>query len=123
MKKNDLLKKDDKVIRVLELKEDRVLVIDCIKRTMPKWIEVSALSDFTYLSEISITDIKKKSIRSEDDLSYTERCIAHKNYTLIAGILPFIDDEKKRSEVIKKIAEKNKISPQTIRKYLCLYLV
>jgi len=123
MKKNDLLKKDDKILRVLELKDDKVLVIDCIKRTMPKWVEVSALSDFTYLSENMINCLLKKSIRAEDDLSYTERCIAHKNYTLIAGILPFVDDEKKRSEVIKKIAEKNKISPQTIRKYLCLYLI
>jgi len=123
MKKNDLFKKDDKVLRVLEIKDDNVLVIDCVKRTMPKWVEVSALSDFTYLSEFSISDIVKKSIRSEDDLSYTEKSIAHKNYTLIAGILPFVDDEKKRSEVIKKIAEKNKISTQTIRKYLCMYLV
>ena len=123
MKKNDLLKKDDKIFRVLELKEDRVLVIDCVKRTMPKWVEVSALSDFTYLSENMINCLLKKSIRAEDDLSYTEKSIAHKNYTLIAGILPFVGDEKKRSEVIKKIAEKNKISPQTIRKYLCLYLV
>lgn len=123
MKKNDLLKKDDKIIRILEIKDDKALVIDCIKRTMPVWIDANTISDFTYLSEISITDIIKKSIRSEDDLSYTERCIAHKNYTLIAGILPFVDDEMKRSEVIKKIAEKNKISSQTLRKYLCIYLV
>lgn len=95
MKKNDLFKKDDKLLRVLEIKDDNVLVIDCVKRTMPKWVEVSALSDFTYLSEISISDIVNKSIRAEDDLSYTEKSIAHKNYTLIAGILPFIDDEKK----------------------------
>ena len=95
MKKNDLFKKDDKILRMLELKDDKVLVIDCVKRTMPKWVEVSTLSDFTYLSENMINCLLKKSIRSEDELSYTEKSIAHKNYTLIAGILPFVDDEKK----------------------------
>lgn len=39
MKKFDLLRKDDRIIRVLEMKPDRVLVIDCIKRTMPVWVE------------------------------------------------------------------------------------
>lgn len=123
MKKNDLLRKDECIIRILEIKEDKALVIDCIKKTMPKWVEIDTLNNFTYLSENQVTDTIKISIREEDELSYSEKSLAHKNYTLIAGILPFIDDEMKRSEVIKKIAETNKISPQTLRKYLCLYLV
>ena len=51
MKKNDLLKKDDNIIRVLEIKDDKALVIDCIKRTMPKWVEIDTLNNFAYLSE------------------------------------------------------------------------
>ncbi len=43
MKKYDLLRSGDSIIRVLELQGDRVLIIDCIKRTMPVWIGLDAL--------------------------------------------------------------------------------
>lgn len=43
MKKNDLLKDGNNIIRVLEVKPDKILIIDCIKRTMPVWVESSAL--------------------------------------------------------------------------------
>lgn len=36
MQKNDLYFKDDLIIRVLDVKEDRALMIDCIRRTMPQ---------------------------------------------------------------------------------------
>lgn len=39
MKKNELLKNQDgtQIIRVLEIQDERLLVIDCIKRRMPEW--------------------------------------------------------------------------------------
>lgn len=36
MQKNELYFKDDDIIRVLDVKEDKALVIDCIRRTMPR---------------------------------------------------------------------------------------
>ena len=39
MKKNDLLKKEDTLIRVLEIQDNRYLIIDCIKKTMPVWVD------------------------------------------------------------------------------------
>lgn len=56
MKKFDLLRKDDRIIRVLEMKPDRVLVIDCIKRTMPVWVEASVLKAF---SDCTMEDLYK----------------------------------------------------------------
>ncbi|MEE1331007.1 MAG: hypothetical protein U0K18_07355 [Acutalibacteraceae bacterium] len=41
-----LLKNENHIIRILQKQEDKFLVIDCIKRTMPKWIEKTALSDY-----------------------------------------------------------------------------
>ena len=41
-----LLKNENQIFRVLKTKEDQFLVIDCVKRTMPKWIEQSVLSNF-----------------------------------------------------------------------------
>ena len=37
------LRPGDSIIRVLDVQGDRVLVIDCIKRTMPVWVERATL--------------------------------------------------------------------------------
>ena len=47
MKKNDLLKDGNNIIRVLEVKPDKILIIDCIKKTMPVWVESSVLDSFS----------------------------------------------------------------------------
>ena len=39
-----LLSNENGMIRVLQTQGDRSLVIDCIKRTMPKWIAVEDLA-------------------------------------------------------------------------------
>ena len=39
MKKYDLMKSGEKMIRVLEVQEDKVLIIDCIRKTMPVWVD------------------------------------------------------------------------------------
>lgn len=44
-------------------------------------------------------------------------------YTMIASILPFIGDMDMRSQRIRQVAKEYHISTQTIRKYLCCYLV
>ena len=38
---------DCDVLRILAVEEDRVLVIDCVKKTMPVWIDISGLTGFT----------------------------------------------------------------------------
>ena len=60
-----LLKNNDTIIRVLKSEEDKSLVIDCIKRTMPKWVMTSSLSDFEefriydgFLLELALMDCK-----------------------------------------------------------------
>ena len=41
-----LLKNENQIIRVLKSHGNKALVIDCIKRTMPKWVEDDFLSNF-----------------------------------------------------------------------------
>ena len=38
MKKNSLWKSREQIIRVLDVKNEKVFVIDCVKRTMPYWV-------------------------------------------------------------------------------------
>ena len=114
-----LLSKEDGMIRVLQTQGDRSLVIDCIKRTMPKWIDTVSLSNFVECSEADLYD--RTGIIQNRELTQKEQRVAQERFTMIAAVLPFIGNEPKRNEMIDLLSEHQ--SKQTIRKYLCLYLV
>ena len=125
MEKNKILGTQDntKIIRILEVKESSFLVIDCIKRTMPQWKKKEVFIGWKSMTEQElweITDIYPS--KTDTALSTTSKYI-QEHYSLIAGILPFIGDEKERSRMIRSIAELKNYSKQTIRNTLCLYLV
>lgn len=121
MQKNDLIRSDNMILRILSIDGDRVLAIDCLKRNMPKWYRLSDLSyeAFTEQELMTLSDIE---IFDIDSLDSTTRKIVHDRYTIIAGVLPFLADEKMRSTVISRIADEHEICKQTVRNYLCLYL-
>ena len=122
MQKNDLYFKDDSIVRVLEVREDRVLVIDCIRRTMPQWKELVSLAGLEKCSEEKLYEIADVDLPEIDSLCPENRKVAYERYTMIAPILRLLPDEKKKCEMISTIASNEKISKQTVRKYLCLYL-
>lgn len=123
MKKYDLLRSGDSIIRVLEIQDDRILVIDCIKHSMPVWVEAESLESYSECSERNLYDATGVVATEDiDDLDSDQRKIMHERYTMIAPILPFIADDKMRSRLICSVAEDHQVSKQMIRNYLCLYL-
>ena len=114
-----LLKSENQIIRVLKSYGDKALVIDCIKRTMPKWVDGDSLSNYDDCGEDEMYERTDYSFGRE--LTPKEERIAQERFTMIAGVLPYIGNEQKRSQMIDFLAEHQ--SKQTIRKYLCLYLV
>ncbi len=122
MKKHDLLKVGNNIIRVLEIKLDKILIIDCIKKTMPVWVEYSALESFSVCTDEILSQTTNFTVTDIDALDAEQRKVMYDRYTLIAPILPFIEDERMRSKVISSIAIEHDISKQTVRNYLCLYL-
>lgn len=61
MKKYDLLRSGDSIIRVLDVQDDRILVIDCIKHTMPVWVDVETLK----FGMLKCESLKRESFQSE----------------------------------------------------------
>ena len=120
--KNDLYFKDDSIVRVLEVREDRVLVIDCIRKTMPQWKDIVSLTGWEKCSEEKLYEIADVDLPEIDSLCPDSCKIAYERYTMIAPILRLLPDEKKKCEMISVVANNEKVSKQTIRKYLCLYL-
>ena len=44
MEKNQLIKHCGTIYRILALEEEEILLIDCIKREMPKWYKLDEIS-------------------------------------------------------------------------------
>lgn len=122
MKKHDLLKDGNNIIRVLEIQPDKILIIDCIKRSMPVWVECSVLDSFIGCTDEVLNQTMNFTVTAIDALDADQKRTMYDRYTLIAPILPFIADERMRAKVISSTAIENSISKQTIRNYLCLYL-
>ena len=122
MKKYDLLRSGDSIIRVLEVQGDRVLVIDCIKRTMPVWVEVVALDSYSECTNDDLSEVTGIVVVGVDNLDADQRKAMYERYTVIAPILPFVADDRMRSRLICSVAEEHGVSKQTVRSYLCLYL-
>ncbi len=122
MKKYDLLRSGDSIIRVLEVQGNRTLVIDCIKRMMPVWVEVTALEAYSECTIIELAEITGITPAGVDTLDADQRKIMYERYTMIAPILSFVADEKVRRQLIQSAATEHGVSKQTIRNYLCLYL-
>lgn len=122
MQKNKLYFKNDSVIRVLEERDGKVLVIDCIRRTMPQWKEIISLNGWEQCSQETLYAVTNVEIPEIDSLCPESRKKAYERYTMIAPILQLLPDKQKKCEMISVIATNEKISKQTVRKYLCLYL-
>ncbi len=122
MKRNELIRYKDGIHRVLEITEHEILVIDCLKQTMPVWINADAVTDPESISEEELCSASDLSLPVVEDLAQEDRTTMHHRFTMISGIIPAVGDTEKRSEEIRRVSDQYDISKQTIRKYLCLYL-
>jgi len=119
MQNNNLLRFEEKIIRILSENGDKTLIIDCLRQSTPKWINKTELANYEKYSEQEL----KTDICPYDSLTQQQRKFAHERFTLIAGILPFVEDDRQRRYMINVISDSKQISKQTIRHYLWRYLV
>lgn len=122
MKKYDLLRSGDNIIRVLEVQDNRVLVIDCIKRTTPVWVKAADLDSYSECTSSELSEITGVITADVYALDADQRKTMYERHTMIAPILSFVADDRMRSRLICSVAEEHGVSKQTIRGYLCLYL-
>ena len=122
MKKNDVLKCEDALVRVLAIEGEQVLIINCVKPTMPQWISAISLKEWELCAEGEYPIPDAWRLRPEEEIMTEQRKLMHERFTLIAPVLPFIHKDSMRSVIIQQVAKMNGVSKQTVRKYLCLYL-
>lgn len=107
---------------MLEIEEDSIFLIDCIKKTMPEWKEAVWAEGCKECTEEELLEETRTILSDEQDMSPKDRRTVHERFTVIAGILPFLDDVRLRTEMINRIAGERQICARTVRNYLCQYL-
>lgn len=117
MKKNDVVKNRYGVFRIIKIEEDRIFAIECTKRTMPQYFDYGCFLDSQVVDDYYIAE------SSFENLSKSDRAIAQKRYTMIAPAVAVVDDKNKRSEMLEVLANQFGTSKQSLRAYLCTYLV
>ena len=110
MLKNKLLQKDNNIVRVLEIENSKALIVNCIKRSVPQWMNTAELTEYAECSINDLSEITGVCPRPIDELDNESRCIAYKRFTAIAGVLPYIADDKSRCHAISNMAQLFNIS-------------
>lgn len=121
--KNQLLQNDTQLIRVLDIEADRVFVIDCIKKTMPVWKNIESINEYVPCSEDTLQEITDTILIDLDNLDLEGRKTAYERYTMIAPLLTEFIFARLFISSFRFFWSDTKGSKQTIRYYLCLYLV
>jgi len=93
--KNKLMKKGDCIIRVLDEKENKVFIIDCIKKTMPCWCDKSFISDYEICSEDELGFDSREWKNNEITAKKAMELLNMKKSTFYS----LLKSESKRSEV------------------------
>ena len=123
LRKGRLLRAGDRVVRILGISEEEVFFIDCIRRTMPTWEKKQAFYGFEDCTIEDLCQITGVKLSDYMKLSPESQRIVHERYTLIAAVIPFAAVKSDRNRVIESVAQEYGVSKQTVRYYLCLYLV
>lgn len=119
----EIVKKDNNIYRILDSNDDYVFVIDCVKRTMPKWIKAEEIENYDRCIEEEFLTLADMTVPDIKTLSLNEQKHINEKFNVIAEILPCVSDYKTRTQKINESALLHNLNKQTVRKYLCLYLV
>lgn len=126
MQKNELLRKEDNIVRILAEAGDEVLYIQCkgIKAPMPEWCRASEFKEYRPCTEDELLELHGVKIVQEGKLEAKERNAARERYAVIAPVLLCMEDESaiNRTQMIERTAKEHRVTKQTVRNYLKMYL-
>ena len=122
MKNRTLLRNERQFLRVLKTNEEMVLVIDCVKKSMPSWVRQESLKDFGECEEQELLDYLEIGFENKEKLSEKSRRTMNERYAMLQGIIALIGNQNLRSQAIALAEKEYQLSKQSIRYYLCEYL-
>ena len=112
MQKNDLIRIHEKIYRILDVSDNEILIIDCVKLTMPEWIDEEIIADHDAITDKELCSITDICLPDVENLAPEEKRVVHKRFSIISSIIPCVADTDKRSDEIRRASELNIISRQ-----------
>ena len=122
MKINELFKVGNTIYRILAVEGSDIQIIDCIKRTMPRWESIAFFSGAEKVSEEKLKESAGVNLVGYDSLSQPQKQIVHNKYGSISLIIPYTNNDYERNAAIALCADKFNLSKATIKSRLCDYL-
>ena len=123
MNKNTLIEYQGDILRVLLIKEKTAYVINCTKMIMPYYLSLEEIVNCSVVDEETLHSRTGFKPPSSDELTEHNKKVINTKFALIMPIIPFVDNEDLRSEMISIISLDNGVSKPTLRRYLIKYLV
>ena len=120
---NKIIKNNDLILRILSVKDDKYLVVNCDKLRMPFWVSKSEVSNYEIISEEDFLIIKNITICNYDDLDNFAKKITNERFGSISIVIKSVGNLHNRVNLLKLCAQNYKVSVETIRNRLWSYLV
>lgn len=118
-----IYKNGDLIFRCLDESNAKCLLIDCVKRSLPCWADVSFLNDFKEISEEALLQELNVSFPAINELSQAQLKVMHLRFASISPCLAKVVNENERRLMMYRASLDYEVSIQTIRHRLCDYLV
>lgn len=114
---------ENRCYRILNKRDESLLLLNCLHKEMPFVAETDFLDGFVEISFEQLLKLLKMEEVIYEDLVQEQKQVCHQRYTVISGVLPCYSYKPERTEAIKTAADIYKLSEQTIRLYLYKYLL
>lgn len=121
--KNQIIKKEDIIYRILDVKNNKYLLVNCKKLRMPFWLDIKEVSDYEVIEESDFLKLLNIDICNYDDLDNVDKKITNDRFGSISLLINSVGDFHKRNELLKLCSNSYGVSIETIRSRLWNYLV
>lgn len=121
MKKNDLIKVQNTTYRILGIRDNKLLCINCLEASMPTWLQIP--EHYSSIDEDELYHATNTLKEDISNISPARRKVAYERFSIIAGIVASIDDKPHYIQQINSVSASSGLSKQTIRSHLIKYLI
>lgn len=119
---NELIILENDIHRILEIREEWILVINCQKNiSIPYWISYNDIKGSTTVTEAEL--LNKTGVTIIETPTLAEEKISIQRYGIIAPLLSSLGEPAIRNNTIREIAATHKISTKTVKRFLSKYLI
>jgi len=122
MKINEIYTNNETILRILGIRNDVLLVIDCRKMSMPYYVKKENIKNFLKITNEKLYEILEIRIAKSEELNGKQKKEINNTFNMISSVIPLVGDFISRKDMINDLSIRYNCSKETIRRKLCRYL-